>query len=138
MAQRKSVPAVIPHPAEDLTQLSWGELQAVAEAGGLDTFTSGSDLIDKGTLIGVPFVLLAVEPRTDAATARDYNTYRITTEGGPGVFNDGGSGIGRQVESLYESGGHLPVYVPKGLRVSEYTTTGKDGKPVKAATYYLA
>jgi hypothetical protein len=130
----------------------------------------GRPLTDKASLIGTPLVITTVVFRKGAkdkeGTQHDYVSCEYTAVTAPpieGVFNDGSTGIRRQVVAYladkgivpkgYKTSPDEPVWVqapegtpdpefsirflaPRGLRVSEYDSEfAPDGK---ASTYYLA
>jgi hypothetical protein len=137
MARNDKAPAVVVSDQLSLLDSPWDQVVSTAGTDALPAFHGGSELIDKVSLVGIPFVLLDVAVRTDPTSGRDYRSYTVRTEEGPGVFNDGGSGIAAQLEAMKAAGNILPVFVGKGLRASDYTATTPTG-PVKARTYYLA
>lgn len=131
---------------------------------------AGRPLVDKGSMIGVPFVITSVAFRKgnkDAGgTQHDFVSCEITTVTATpieAVFNDGSTGIRRQVVSYlaekgvvpdaYKENPDAPIWVlgddaekdpefsirflaPRGLRVSEYLNESAPNG--KASTYYLA
>jgi hypothetical protein len=126
----------------------------------------GRPLTEKGSLIGMPLIITSVTFRKgtkDAAGVQhDYVSCEYTTVTATpieGVFNDGSTGIRRQVVSYLASKGIIPegytetpdeiVWVdsededpmfevrylaPRGLRVSDYQNDYTD----EGRTYYLA
>ena len=55
------------------------------------------------------------------------------------VFNDGGTGIYKQLMNYVRKHGRTTaIRCPKGLRVSRYPYTDENGKERQGATYYLA
>lgn len=110
----------------------------------------GFELIkDKDSLVGVPFVIVDFQfttskDRTDPETGEptQFVTARLVTETNRKlIINDGSTGIRDQLRSVGEIGGAV-LYVPRGLRVSEYQVeiVGKNGKThtEPAKTYYLS
>ncbi len=128
----------------------------------------GYTLTDKATLIGVPFIIIGITFRYGGLFAdrrpRDYvSVEAVTKDNAPIVFNDGSTGIRRQLVQYLGSVGLLPngnvedpdtvivgvegmthaahmtegmrpLACPRGLRVSEYENEyTKEGE-----TYYLA
>lgn len=112
-----------------------------------DEFDGGSDIRDKRSLLGVPFLIGKV-----TFNRGDYGAFvsltAVDAENNEFVMNDGSTGVYRQVVSYLhkkgmladdidkpETGEHeVRLVCRKGLRVSEYE--GPGGKP--ASTFYLA
>lgn len=101
-------------------------------------------LVSKDSLLGVPF--LAVQWRFNESENGSFASVEfMTNDGTRGVFNDGGSGIARQLETLtaertatghkFPQAGRL---IRGGLRVSRYTFKNEKGKDQQAETYYLS
>lgn len=125
----------------------------------------GRTLRDKETLIGVPHIITAVSFRpVDAKNKRDFVSVEATDVTDMAiVYNDGGTGIRRQIVGYLQAQGQLPqdmdpdsmiatngaesvtfelsndgsgiptLAAPRGLRVSDYVS---EFGP--AQTYYLA
>lgn len=125
----------------------------------------GRTLRDKATLIGVPHIITGVSFRpVDAKNKRDFVSVEATDVNDLAiVYNDGGTGIRRQIVAYLQAAGQLPqdmnpddmiaangaesvsfefsndgtgiptLAVPRGLRESDYES---DYGP--ARTYYLA
>jgi hypothetical protein len=100
----------------------------------------GSEFIkDKNLLVGTPFLILEWRFNTDEATDREYvNVLIMNANGDKARFNDGGSGVYEQLSRVTAEVGQVGIQVKNGLRRSDYTFTGSDGKPGKATTYYLS
>jgi hypothetical protein len=107
---------------------------------------------DKENLIGKPFIIVdwtfrdsdkvfTVDPTTKQRVAKQYVSLNLIVKDTNErlVINDGGTGIFEQMLGIAEKvgGQNKAVYVPKGLRKSEYEFE-KDGQAGEAVTYYLA
>jgi len=118
---------------------------------GFDVFDKEADGIlsleiwdDKSKLISVPFLIL--EWRFNTGDIGDFVSVEFMLQDGTkGVFNDGSTGILRQLQQLTlvrtESNHPSPTagrFVSKGLRVSRYQAEMQDGSMRAAETYYLA
>lgn len=117
------------------------------DAGEVELFDGGGDIRDKAALVGQSFMIGRITFRKG-----DYGPYVTVTAVDPEnqefVFNDGSSGVYRQLVTYLQERGKLDkgidrpdsqeyevrLLVQRGLRVSEYE--GPQGKP--ARTYYLA
>lgn len=96
--------------------------------------------VEKETLMGKPFILTSWHYQPDG----DFGEFAVcevtTIDDEKLLFIDGSTGIKDQLK-LYEQklGGVKPIYVPKGLRVSNYTYDDPfDGKSKPASTYYFS
>ena len=107
----------------------------------------GFDPIDKATLVGQPFGITGVRFRTNERQVVFAEVEIVTATGEQFGLNDSSTGI-RQQLSDYMAGKGLTVsgntdwqdiklFVPRGLRVSEYTVQDERGKDKTAKTYYL-
>lgn len=112
----------------------------------------GFDPVDKEQLVGKPFGITGVRFRTNERNERDIvfaEVETINTNGEQAAFQDASTGVRDQLikylaehtvtDYLNEGQWHdLKLFVPRGLRVSQYDwpdpATGKT-KPVR--TYYL-
>lgn len=120
----------------------------------------GLDLVDKLTLVDVPFRILGVSYRTSSTNnARLVEVDAERADGTTFSFNDSSTGVKEQISGYLASIGkdHAieieseyveftdaeRLVVPKGLRVSEYEIdiVRPDGRPTgakrKARTFYL-
>jgi len=97
---------------------------------------------DKSTLVGLPLFLL--EWRFVSRPDGDFVSIRAVQRMEDGtarkvVFNDGGAGVYRQLESLRSEYDIVSaLMVPKGLTRSDYTYTDDKGVERPATTYYLS
>lgn len=115
-----------PHP-----QIS----QSYAEALALAETIEDWELVDKKDLVGLPFVVVAWQPRLDPITSREYlSIYGIDRHDRHFVFNDGGTGICSQLGGFVQG---QAIACKKGLRASSYVVDGPEG-PIHATTFYLA
>lgn len=131
-----------------------GELESISDYG-----NGFSVLKDKGTLVGVPFVILEWQEREGDFADSGFMSALVVTKGGEKwVVNDGSTGIAdqlREVTRRRESEGRNNprafLSVPGGLTRSDYfrnETTGDiartrpEGAPkgewIPATTFYLA
>lgn len=98
------------------------------------TGDSWGDVVEKDTLVGVPFII--VETKWHEG---DFGAYAavlaITKDNRRVVFTDGSTGIYAQLQRLQEmTGGRLAgIACRNGLRRSDYEHNGRS-----ARTYYLA
>ena len=105
----------------------------------------GFTLVEKDKLVGVPFVLIDYTVHT-SSTNFDENgeglkfvTVRCVTEEDKRVaFNDGSTGVARQLRDLAVREIYGGIYVQNGLRASEYEVTDTKGRKSSATTYYLS
>lgn len=118
----------------------------------------GLELVEKATLIDVPFLITAVQftetvRQSDDAIISYVYVDAVDAKDQPFSFNDSSSGVRSQLVEYVRSRGKadviethevLPVRLvaPKGLRVSEYDQEINDprtGRPTvrRARTYYL-
>lgn len=125
----------------DYSALTFGELQALISTGKVAHIQEVDDLVrvDKEALIGQPFVITdwAYNPDGDMG---DFMVCRLTTmDDQHRFFSDGSTGIKDQLlEYEKKMGSKKPIYLPKGLRVSNYNYVDPtDGKSKPASTFYL-
>ena len=105
----------------------------------------GFTLVEKDKLLGVPFVLIDYTVHT-SSTNFDENgeglkfvTVRCVTQEDKRVaFNDGSTGVARQLRDLAAREIYGGIYVQGGLRSSEYEVTDDKGRKSSATTYYLS
>ena len=123
-----------------LAENVYGTVQLSSEVLG-DGFT----LVEKDKLVGVPFVLIDYTVHT-STTNFDENgeglkfvTVRCVTEEDKRVaFNDGSTGVARQLRDLAAREIYGGIYVQNGLRASEYEVLDAKGRKSSATTYYLS
>ena len=123
-----------------LAENVYGTVQLSSEVLG-DGFT----LVEKDKLVGVPFVLIDYTVHT-STTNFDENgeglkfvTVRCVTQEDKRVaFNDGSTGVARQLRDLAAREIYGGIYVQGGLRASEYEVTDAKGRKSSATTYYLS
>ena len=105
----------------------------------------GFTLVEKDKLVGVPFVLIDYTVHT-SSTNFDENgeglkfvTVRCVTQEDKRVaFNDGSTGVARQLRDLAAREIYGGIYVQNGLRASEYEVLDAKGRKSSATTYYLS
>lgn len=99
--------------------------------------TGFSVLEDKNRLIGVEFVIVRYGVH-EGENGQFTTIHVVTTNKEKFVVNDGSTGIHAQLAEYKERAGRVcPLYVPRGLRVSEYDFTDDNGTKKRARTYYL-
>lgn len=107
----------------------------------------GFDPVDKATLVGVPFGITAVRFRTSERSVVFAEVEIINADGEPAAMIDSSSGVRDQLR-VYMHGKNMDVsattewqdvrlFVPNGLRVSEYEVKDERGQDKHAKTYYL-
>lgn len=99
-----------------------------------------SVLEDKTELLDTEFVVIEYSVHESEQNGGEFSTLHvITAHNEKLIVNDGSTGIHEQCQALLKKTGKVaPLHVPRGLRVSNYTFTGDDGKPKKASTFYLS
>ena len=122
--------------------------EAIAAFGDEILYVDTPEVVEKETLIDVPFFVMSWRHNTDKATGRPFvSVEAVTVENRKVVINDGSTGIMAQLCAIEERAGRAGgVMVPRGLRVSVYgvdgqgrpIAAGSDEKPVSVAkTFYL-
>lgn len=91
---------------------------------------------DKSKLVGVPFVICDYH-FTNGDNGEFVSVRLITNKDEKIIINDGSTGIRDQLKALYTAGVNA-MYVPTGLRVSEYEYEDEKGNKSKAKTFYLS
>lgn len=127
-----------------LEGLNFDDLLQEAEVAKSDVTVLNQD--DKDQLIGKPFIIVSVK-----VNQGNFGPFVTLTCLGKGnekfVINDGSTGIADQMADLVRRfGPEKPIYVPNGLRRSDYfvdndtQAISKDPRPnsFKQSTYYLA
>lgn len=133
-------------PLQAITEVEEMTLNDFAEwvesEGGAVEFDGGGqwELVkDKNTLVSRPFMIAGL--RFNEGDAGNYVSIRafLIPEGTKVVFNDGGTGVYKQLQTYVAKHNRTAgIAVPKGLRVSHYTFTDKDGSERPAETFYIA
>lgn len=130
------------HQLRDLTQMS----DVLAIAGGnvaniSDVLGNGFAVLeDKTRLLDTEFVVVRYgEHKSDKGSGKFATMHVITRDGNKFVVNDGSTGIMAQLAEIKKEYGRVcPLYVPRGLRVSEYEIEDeKTGEMKRAKTFYL-
>lgn len=120
----------------DVLALTKDRIPNIAEVLG-----NGFEILDnKMRLVDVEFVIVRYgEHKSDKGSKGTFATIHvITSNGNKYVVNDGSTGIQEQLKEIKEEHGRVaPLYVPRGLRVSEYDYTDEKGNTSKAQTFYL-
>lgn len=112
--------------------------------GQITDLPSDWDLVDKATLVGKPFLIYEFTLREGDFGRKYASVYAVIEGATPDaplqrvVFNDGSTGIARQLEAMAAQGIMGGIRCTKGLRVSEYTYEDRDGTTKPAKTYYLS
>lgn len=122
-------------------------LALLADAGvnvtSIADYGDGFSVMDKATLVNVPFVILDYK-FAEGEFGSDFAIVRVVTaDKRKAIITDGSleNGIRPQVKELQRRGALGGVICDKGLTVSEYTWIGEEnGKEVRkpAKTYYLS
>lgn len=116
--------------------------QELAEADGIISSTelgSGWAVLattEKGRLVGVPLIVLDWT-FNDGDNGEFVSARVITKPGERLVINDGSTGICQQLRELEMREETRAIFCKRGLRVSEYDYTDKDGTKRPAKTFYL-
>jgi hypothetical protein len=107
----------------------------------------GFEPIDKAELVGRPFGITGVRFRENERKVTFAEIEIIDVNGQPGAFQDSSTTGARDQLARYLTDKGIPLssewtdvrlFVPRGLRVSEYDAPVDDsGKVRKAKTYYL-
>lgn len=103
-------------------------------------YGDGFDVVDKDSLVKVPFVLIDYK-FADGDFGSDFAILRImTTDGRKGIITDGSneSGIRPQIKRLARLGVVGGLMFERGLVRSDYTFVDSDNKSKPATTYYLS
>lgn len=108
----------------------------------------GLELVDKATLIAIPFRITSVYFETNTRGVEYVYVDGETQDGGGFTFNDSSTGVRAQIithlkqkglDAAVDSGEVVPLnlVIPRGLRASEFDVTDDRGRPKRARTYYL-
>jgi hypothetical protein len=116
---------------DDVTNLPLGILSSVHALG------DGSVLIEKEALMGAgEFIVLDWREVTDKTTGNTYlNVLVINRQNQKARFNDGSTGIAKQLREYEAQYGKVPLHC-QGVHRSDYVTE-IDGKMTAGTTYYL-
>jgi len=113
--------------------------RGVSVANAADVLGDGFELYatnEKAKLVGVPFVI--IDYRFTEGDNGEFVTVRLmTNKNDKIIINDGSTGIRDQLKALHANG-VASMYVPSGLRVSEYEYEDDKGEKSKAKTFYLS
>ena len=108
-----------------------------------DVLGTGFSVLEKNEkmrLCNVPMVIVKYGEHLSEETGNLFASIHVVTEdGGKWIVNDGSTGICVQLRELKQAAGRVcPLYVPKGLRVSEYDYFDEaEKRNKKARTFYL-
>ena len=106
----------------------------------------GFEPIDKAGLVGLPFGVTGVRFRENERKVTFAEVEIIDANGEQGAFQDASTGVREQLARYLTEKGipissewtNIRLFIPRGLRVSEYDAPVDDsGKVRKAKTYYL-
>ena len=102
------------------------------------TLLKGND--DKQKLVNEPFVILGIKLATgDYGDGEEFAILHVVTKSNQKfILVDGGSGICAQAIAMIDRGHSAGVYVPNGLRRSDYEYVDEKGKRSPASTFYLS
>ena len=141
MATAKPTPAnVYPGPVEVPVPKAWG-----ADVEVLDGIT----LVEKETLIGVPFIITGVWFEQNSSGIEYIYVEGMREDRTAFTFNDSSSRSGAkvQLESYLEASGKAPTtpgeivdlrrVIPQGLRLSTYPTKDDRGRDTTGRSWYL-
>lgn len=116
--------------------------QELAESDGIISSTdlgSGWSVLptaEKSRLVGVPIIVL--DWTFNEGDNGEFVSARVITKANERlVLNDGSTGVCAQLRELEMREETRAVYCKRGLRVSEYDYTDKDGQKRPAKTFYL-
>lgn len=117
-------------------------MQVLKDAGievhSTEEFGDGFKLVDKDTLVKVPFVILGIR-FADGDFDTDFAILHVVTEDGRKcIITDGSTGIRAQAKRYAERGITSGLLVPNGLVRSDYEYINEKGKSTPATTYYLS
>lgn len=95
------------------------------------------EIVDKSELVGVAFVITNYQ-----FSMGKYGPFCsvefVAQDGTTGVFNDGSTGICKQLFYLDQELDHpTPLHCKSGLKESNYTYKSDSGVDIPATTYYL-
>lgn len=99
----------------------------------------GLDRNGKRELVGKRFIMISANFGHDEQTETDFVVCRVVTADDKKYrFADGSTGIYAQIRAMVDDkGGFVPIMANKGLRASDYTTQDKEGKTIRATTFYI-
>lgn len=124
--------------------VDFGSVETVAGGTGTniaDVLGTGFSVLDeKKRLCGMELYVVKYGIHKSEKNGGEFTSIHVVTrDGGKWIVNDGGTGIHEQLKGLKEELGTIcPLYVARGLRISEYKYTDPtDGKEKEAATFYL-
>jgi hypothetical protein len=122
-------------------------MQALSDAG-INTvdyseeFGDGFQLMkgndQKGTLVGVPFVILGIKFAEGDYDESFAILHVVTEDGRKCIIVDGGSGVCAQAKAMAAKGITAGVLVKNGLTRSDYDYVDEKGKTAPATTFYLS
>ncbi len=110
------------------------------EAEGIVEFAgSPYNVVDKESLIGVPFLIVDYRFNEEGSYGRFVSVLAVTETDDRVVINDGSTGVMQQIDMLAQTyPDRKGILCKGGLRRSDYTYTDTDGKEKPASTYYIA
>lgn len=124
---------------------SWEEVAEAFEGDVIEFQGSPWQVVDKDTLIGVPFMICDVRfSWSNKFDGPFVNILALTKDNQRIVINDGSTGIMEQtLFQLQKDKRKAGIICPNGLRRSDYKVTVHDGmsdtdKEIEASTYYIA
>ena len=135
---------------DDLLAIQHGGYQTALQAMQSKTdVVDSSDLLasfdvlnknEKDVLVGKPFLILEWRFNPSNVSVEDFVSCVIMTEDEHlYILNDGSTGIRQQLLGITDrTGRQSGLACKKGLRRSDYTVEGEDGKEIAASTYYIA
>jgi len=123
--------------------------QDYSEPDSLDNYGSGFAILptdEKARLVSVPMIALQWVFNT-GENGEFVSAHVVTKHGERLIINDGSTGIYRQLKDVTDRRlargvdavrAHNNLFIPHGLKRSEYSTTDAAGKAIRGVTFYLA
>lgn len=128
-------------PEPKLEEMTFEALLAAMQAGDVAHIQEIDDLVKAGkeNLVGIPFFITSWKYNPEGAHGEFVTVFVTKMDNSHGFFADGSTGIKDQLHEFeIKMGGQRPIYVPKGLRVSNYNYIDpEDGKTKPSSTYYI-
>lgn len=126
----------------NLDHASFAELMQLFDAGGVTHIQELDDRVpvEKEALLGMAFVITEWRHNPEGQMGEFVVCKLTTMDDQHLLFTDGSTGIKEQLLTFQKENGNKPIFVPKGLRKSDYTVDDpfNPGKKLAATTYYLS
>lgn len=124
---------------------TWEQVAAAFDGEVIEFEGSPYKVVDKRTLVGVPFMIVDVRFSWSSKFDGPFvNVLALTKDNEKVVINDGSTGIMEQVKYMLQKNKRKAgILCPNGLRASDYKVTVEDAfegtsKEIEATTYYIA